>query len=402
MNENKAWRNRFEQELRDNILAFWIRRAVDREHGGIYGVVTNDLEVIEDAPKASVICARVLWTYAAAYRILRRDEYLQMAYHALRFLLAKFWDPEHSGIYWMLDAWGNPLSDRKQTYSQAFAIYGLSELFRTTGEPEALEKARELFLKVEEKSYDPVHQGYLEAAARNWEPLEDLRLSEKDMNCPKSMNTHLHVMEAYTNLLRVWPDTFLKKRQAELIQVTLNHIVDPQTFHFRLFFDMSWNSLSPHVSFGHDIEGSWLLVEAAAVLGDPELLDEAKKVAIQMAQAVYDEGLDADGSLFYEASQGKIINSEKHWWPHAEAVVGFYNAFKLTGQIHFRQASWNAWEYIEKKFIDRQHGEWFGRLNREGIPYTDGYANEQCKVGPWKCPYHNARVCFEMMERLAE
>jgi cellobiose epimerase len=394
-------RTKVERELVGNILPYWIKFARDTDNGGIYGVVTNNGEIIKEAPKAAVICSRTLWTYAAAYRFFKNEEYLAMARHAYDFLIEKFWDKENGGIYWLLDYCGQPLSDRKQVYSQAFAIYALSEYYRATGEAEALGYAKKLYNLLESHSYDPVHQGYLEAHSREWGALDDLRLSDKDMNCAKSMNTHLHVMEAYTNLLRVWENDQLRQQQRRLIEVHLNHIINPVSSHFKLFFDIEWKSLSPLVSFGHDIEGSWLLVEAAEILGEDLLIKQCKDIAIEMADAVYAEGFDDDGSLFYEAEHGKIIDSDKHWWPQAEAVVGFCNAYQLSRQERFWNAAFRNWEYIDAKIIDHLQGEWFGRLNREGIPYTDGFQKEQCKVGPWKCPYHNARMCFEIMDRLA-
>jgi mannobiose 2-epimerase len=392
---------RFRKELTENILPFWMRYTVDRENGGFYGTVTCDLKVEKAAPRASVINTRILWTFSAASRLVG-PEYRETADWAYAYILDKFWDKEHGGVYWMLDYQGNPISDRKQIYAQAFAIYGLVEYYRATGNPESLERARRLFRLIEEKSHEPAYGGYLEARARDWSALDDLRLSEKDLNSPKSMNTHLHIMEAYTSLLRVWRDPELLARQKELLEVTMDHIVDGASGHFKLFFDNQWNSLSGHVSFGHDIEGSWLLFEAAEVLGDAALLDRARTLAVRMAQAVYDQGRDKDGSLFYEAdSKGVFVDPNKHWWPQAEAVVGFYNAWQLSGGEHFLEAAQRAWDYIEKKVVDKVHGEWYAKLSPQGVPYTEKEdPNDACLAGPWKCPYHNSRVCFEMMERL--
>jgi mannobiose 2-epimerase len=215
------------------------------------------------------------------------------------------------------------------------------------------------------------------------------------------MNTHLHIMEAYTALLRVWRDSELAARQNDLLEVTMDRIVDSATGHFKLFFDKQWNSLSDHVSFGHDIEGSWLLMEAAEVLGDPVLQAYAQKVASRMAEVVYDEGLDQDGSIFYERnSKGEFVDPNKHWWAQAEAVVGFYNAWTLTGQDRFRKAAERAWSYIEARIIDKKHGEWLAKLHPDGTPWDEHEDADACLVGPWKCPYHNSRMCFEMMERL--
>lgn len=400
---NSAWRARFERELTGNILPFWTRHAQDWRYGGFYGYIGTGLEVDKKAPRASVINTRILWTFSAATHALGGARYREVADWAWDYIVEKFWDREHGGVYWMVDYLGNPISSRKQIYAQAFAIYALAEYFRATGKVESLERATELYRLIEEKSHDPVHGGYMEARGRDWAALDDLRLSEKDLNSPKSMNTHLHVLEAYTNLLRVWPDPELRARQKELLETILDRIVDGATWHFRMFFDNEWRSLTDHVSFGHDIEGSWLIFEAAEVLGHAALLERARNTAVRMAQAVYDRGLDQDGSLFYEAdSKGALIDPNKHWWAQAEAVVGFYNAYQISRQEHFLTQASRAWRYIEDRIVDKVHGEWHAKLKPEGEPYTEAEDPDACLVGPWKCPYHNSRVCFEMMRRLAE
>jgi mannobiose 2-epimerase len=217
------------------------------------------------------------------------------------------------------------------------------------------------------------------------------------------MNTHLHVMEAYTNLLRAWKDPELQTKHKELLEVTMDRIVNNSTGHFKLFFDNQWNSLTDHVSFGHDIEGSWLILEAAEVLGDAPLIARARTLAVTMASAVYKEGLDQDGSLFYEAnSEGVMIDPNKHWWAQAEGVVGFYNAYQVSREQRFADKAYRIWGYIEEKIVDRVHGEWHAKLRPGGTPYTEEEDGDACLVGPWKCPYHNSRVCYEMIERLAK
>ena len=396
----RDWAARIEKELRENILPFWMRHAVDRENGGFYGKIDCEGHIDREAPRASVIHSRILWTFSAACRLVD-VAYRATADWAYDYIVKKFWDAEYGGVYWMLDHQGKPLSGRKQIYAQAFAAYGMAEYYRATGKPEAREFAQRLFRLIEDHSHDAVWKGYLEARGRDWSALEDLRLSEKDLNCPKSMNTHLHVMEAYTNLLRVWRDPELVARQKELLEVTMDRIVDNTTGHFKLFFDNQWNSLNDRVSFGHDIEGSWLILEAAEVLGGSALADRARRLAVRMAQTVYDEGLDKDGSLFYEAdSQGVMTDPNKHWWAQAEAVVGFYNAYQLSGQEHFLNQAYRVWEYIEEKIVDKVHGEWHAKLSPQGVPYLEKEDPDACLAGPWKCPYHNSRVCYEMMERL--
>ena len=222
-----------------------------------------------------------------------------------------------------------------------------------------------------------------------------MRLSDRDLDCRKSMNTMLHILEAYTNLLRVWQDSALRARHKALIETFLKHIVDASIGHFKLFFDDRWNSLFQNVSYGHDIEGSWLLIEAAEVQADPLLLGKVCEAAIRIASAVYDDGLEPDGSLPYEAGPPGLVDSHKSWWVQAEAMVGFYNAYQLSGQARFAKAAWRSWNYIQDRLIDRTHGDWFKRLDRAGNPDHSSY-----KVGPWECPYHHGRTCFEMLERL--
>jgi mannobiose 2-epimerase len=336
---------RFRKELTENILPFWMRHTVDRENGGFYGTVGCNLEVEKESPRAAVINARILWTFSAAAKRLGNPQYVKMADRAYEYIVEKFWDKEYGGIYWMLDWKGNPINGRKQIYAQAFAVYAMAEYFRVTGRADSLERARQLFWLIEEKSHEPEYGGYVEARSRDWGALADQRLSEKDLNSPKSMNTHLHVMEAYTNLLRAWPAPELRARQKELIETTMDRIVDSSTAHFKLFFDNQWNSLNDHVSYGHDIEGSWLLYEAAEVLGDWALIDRARTLSLRMAEAVYEQALDKDGSLFYEADgTGKLIDPNKHWWAQAEAVVGFYNAYQLSGQERFLKQAGRVWE----------------------------------------------------------
>ncbi len=395
---NADWAAQFRRELTENILPFWMRHTIDRENGGFFGTVDCDLNVDRQAPRASVINARILWTFSAAARVLEDPTYRRTADWAYRYVIDRFWDQEFGGIYWMLDFEGRPISDRKQIYAQAFALYGLAEYFRATGRAESLEWAKQLYRLIEEKSGEPEYGGYLEARARDWSALADQRLSDKDLNSPKSMNTHLHILEAYSNLLRAWDGPGLRASLKRLLEVTMDRIVAGP--HFKLFFDNRWNSLHDHVSFGHDIEGSWLILEAAEAVRDAALIDRARELAVRMAQAVYDEGLDADGSIFYEAAQGVMVDPNKHWWAQAEAVVGFYNAFQVSGEEYFRTAAWRAWEYIQAKVVDRVHGEWHAKLRPDGTPWKAREDPDACLVGAWKCPYHNGRVCLEMMARL--
>ncbi len=384
------------EKERDNILAFWPEETIDQENGGFYGEMTNDLSIVEKAPKGLILNARLLWTYSLAYRELGDKSYLALINRAYSYLTNNFWDKEYSGMYWMLDYQGKPLDTKKQIYGEAFGIYALSEYYRATGEEKALKRAIDLFNLIEEHSYDNENKGYIEACNRDWSMKEDMSLSAKDMNEKKSMNTHLHILEAYTNMYRVWESDRLYKKLKELIEVSIDFIVNNQSYHFILFMDEYWNSKSEIVSYGHDIEGSWLLYEAAEVLGDKELLGRVENVSIKMAEATINEGLAEDGSIYYER-EGEELDTDRHWWPQAENVVGFVNAYQLTGENRYLNAAFNCWKFIEEYVVDDQDGEWFAILNDEKKPYPD-----KLKVEAWKSPYHNGRCCFEVINRLEE
>ena len=390
-------RAQFERELTRNILPFWMTRVVDEVNGGLYGAVANDLQVDNDVPRSAVLCARVLWTYSAAYRQLGDAEYLAMAERTYNNLTRVFWDSKHGGLYWLVDRHGMPVADRKHHYAQAFGIYGLSEFYRATRDPRSLELAQRLFGLLEAHAYDPKDQGYFEGSTRDWRPLADARLSDRDLDSCKSMNTMLHVLEAYTNLVRVWDDDRLDGQLECLVRAFADRILDGRTGHFRLFFDERWRSLSENASFGHDIEGSWLLCEAAEASGDPALREEARRLAVVLADAVLRDGLDADGSLFTEGTPQGAVDSGKDWWPQAEAIVGFFTADQLTDDERVAEAAIRCWEYVQDRFVDRTHGDWFKRLSPDGKPDDTAY-----KAGPWNCPYHHSRTCLEMLDRLDE
>jgi mannobiose 2-epimerase len=382
------------QELIKNILPFSMHFVVDRQNGGFHGHVANDRTVQVEAPKGLVQHSRMLWTFAHAGRILDDPEYRPIALHARQALLEWFWDREHGGFFWMVDYQGQPLQTDKFTYGQSFAIYGLAEQHLAYGDAECLGRAIELYRLLEAHCRDAEQGGYWEACQQDWTLAPDRRLDPTDLPVAKGMNTHLHVLEAYTNLLRAWDDADLRASLQGLIHILLHHILNPDTSQFSLYFDRGWRSLSDRISYGHDIEGSWLLVEAAEVLGDPDLLTQAQEAALQMAYATLEQGLDADGGLFYEGDASGVIVHNKEWWPQAEAVVGFLNAYQLNGDRRFLDASLASWRFIQAHLVDREHGEWFYCASKAG------HSPEGEKAGQWKTPYHNGRACLEVMGRV--
>lgn len=391
----QAFRDRIETELRSNILPFWLKYTIDDEYGGFRGQITNDLVIDPLAPKGLILDARILWTFSEAYRKYQQQDYLQAAQRAFDYLMHYFRDDEFGGVYWMLDHLGRPFDTKKRIYGQAFTVYALATFYRATRNKAALGFAIETFRAIERASHDAVNGGYFETYERDWTLATDQRLSDVDMDEKKSMNTHLHMMEAYASLLREWNDPELRSCLASLIGAFQKHIINPKTHHFVMFFDEQWNPRSDHISFGHDIEGSWLLCEAAEILGDKAVLKEIESEAVKMADAVYREAIDSDGGLLYEANSNGIIDSDKHWWPQAEAVVGFLNAFQLSGEERFYQAAERSWDFIDKYIVDHKHGEWLWKVSKDRVPCNDKY-----KVDPWKCPYHNSRTCLEAMARL--
>ena len=386
---------RIETDLRQNVLPFWIGRVVDRAGGTFLGALTNDLVPDRTAERGALLTTRILWTYAAAYRQYRDPAYLAMADHAYADLLARFHDPVHGGFYWSVAADGSVLRDRKQIYGQAFAIYALAEYHAATGRSESLDHAITTFHLIESRAKEPLHGGYLEAFGRAWESIPDMRLSAVDQNDPKSQNTLLHLMEAYTNLLRVWPDAGLHRALSSLVELMITHVVNPATGHLGLFFANDWTLRSDKISYGHDIEAAWLFTEAAGELGSPVITARVELLAVKIAGVTLAEGVDADGGVYNQGGPAGITDPAKEWWPQAEAVVGWLNAYQLSREERFLAAALHTWDFIETHLVDRAHGEWFRGVTRDGRVLTD-----QLKVGFWKCPYHNGRMGLEAVRRL--
>ena len=480
MNETiKQMRAEMQDVLENNILRFWLDKMQDREHGGFYGRMDGHLQLHPDAEKGAILNARILWAFSAAYRVLAPSgavggaAYLVAATRAKDYFIEHFIDHEYGGVYWSVDYKGRPLDTKKQFYAIGFAIYGLSEYARATGDREALDYALQLYDCIEEHALDREHNGYIEAMTRDWQPIADMRLSDLDQNYPKSQNTHLHIIEPYTNLYRclkefqeaespncnyvpaigavlpvgisILPETIYRVSASlrNLIDIFTDRILNPETHHLDLFFDMDWTragNASPAMSagtaspaasvgdgfpvaarmesYGHDIECSWLLHEAALVLGDKQVLSKVEPI-VQMVAKASEKGLRPDGSMIHEgcadspltcrlcrhpvpalaslaSPASPPLDDDLHWWVQAENVVGWLNIYQYFGDEEALQRAAAGWEYIKQNLIDYEHGEWYWSRRNDGtLNLDDDHA------GFWKCPYHNSRMCLETIERFA-
>ena len=409
--------------LENNILRFWLDKMQDDENGGFYGQMTGRGQLIKEADKGAILNARILWSFSAAYRVLGKKEYLEAATRAKEYFISHFIDHEYGGVFWSLDYKGQPKDTKKQFYAIGFAIYGLSEYARATGDHEALDYAIQLYENIEEHALDHVYNGYIEACTREWGVMEDMRLSDLDANYPKSQNTHLHIIEPYTNLYRcmrefqaaqscnyvpaigavlpvaitVPQETFARVEASlrNLIHIFTDHILNPATHHLDLFFEMDWTRGAGHLeSYGHDIECSWLMHEAALVLGDKDILNKVEPIVREVAKAS-EKGLNPDGSMIHEANlDAGTVDDDLHWWVQAENVVGWMNIYQYFGDEDALQKAVRCWEYIKQNLIDKENGEWYWSRHKDGsLNLDDDHA------GFWKCPYHNSRMCMEILER---
>ncbi len=377
-----------------NILKYWSQNTLDETNGGFIG----EIDCLENknlqAEKGSVMYARILWTFSAAYIQKPNPEYLSIAERAFDEIKTKFYNPEQKGIYWRIKADGTPKDTKNQIYALAFVIYGLSEFYKITENKEALELAITLYKSIQQHSFDKKNKGYFEAYTSDWKEIEDMRLSEKDVNEKKTMNTHLHIVEAFANLYLVWKDEELRENIIGILETIDYYFIDKDSWHLKLFFDENWNEKKDVISYGHDIEAAWLLQWCAEVSEDENLIKNYKHYAVKMADVTL-EGLDNDGGLWYEYDpQENHLITEKHWWPQAELWIGFVNAYQLTNDQKYLDIFEKNWEFTQKYIIDHKNGEWFWGIDK------DYQKIEKDKAGFWKCPYHNGRACIEVINRL--
>jgi len=434
-------------ELFNNILPYWENYAKDTRPDckGFFGQIDNDNNRNTACERSIVMTSRFLWTYSAVARFTKNPKYLDMADFAYQVIINKFFDKKNDGVYWSVLPDGTPKVSKKQIYGEAFCCYGLSEYAAAVKElreiqnvegggsfplaaaadassatpssggsdaasatpllsEEAMNHALDIYALLEKYAYDPDDGGYVEARAQDWKVTKDMILSPKDMNCPKSMNTNLHVMEAYTNLYRTLPVVFsdAKAIRAEvgdslknLVEVTVKYILQPNA-HLGMFFDMNWNLLADEISYGHDIEASWLLWEAVCELEDEQLKSAVRDTVLKVAEVALEEGFDKENGCMenFLKDNGTVRDRRRVWWNQAEAMNGFYNAWEMTGDQKYADACDVQWKWIQNHQVDKNGGEWWAELDENGDPILS-----ESKGGNWKTSYHNGRTCLELLRR---
>ena len=413
----KEFYNSISNELFQNILPYWDKYSKDEKNTGFFGKIDNDNVQDAECQRSIVMTSRFLWTYSAVARFTKDAKYLAMADFAYKVIIEKYFDKENDGVYWSIMPDGTPKVEKKQIYGQAFCCYGLSEYAAAVQELKkdeelaatAMNKALDIYNLLENHALDKENGGYIEARAKDWSKTNDMILSPKDMNCPKSMNTNLHVMEAYTNLYRTLPVVFADSKSiqsevgqslANLITVTQEKILQKNA-HLGMFFDMDWNLLADEISYGHDIEASWLLWEAACELKDEELKEQIRVDVIKMAEVALDEGFDKENGCLENFLLHSTTNPKRDrtrvWWNQAEAMNGFYNAWQMTGHQKYQEACIQQWNWIQNHQVDKTNGEWWSALDQNGTPIL-----AEDKGGNWKTSYHNGRTCLELLRRSQE
>jgi mannobiose 2-epimerase len=406
--ELKLFKEKFSKELHENISSFWMKFGMEENGHGFYGAVDLLGNPVSGAPKSCVLNARILWTFSQAAIQFKNETYAEIADKAFNVLQEDFADKKFGGYFMSIDWENHPLDTIKHTYAQAFVLYSLSKYYelRTTAEIKKLINGYFDFL--ESKTKVVGNPGYFEAFTRDWQLYGENRMA--DNNEPRSMNTHLHILEAYSSFFKISNNELAGIRLKDLLQLFIGKIIR-STGHLGIFFDENFNeaeSSKGTCSFGHDIEASWLLWEAAEILNDREILNQMRTLSIKMLDTVDRVGVDKDGGLFLESTRfGSHLRTNKHWWPQAETLVAFMNGLELTGDTKYWKKLKLSWDFIDKHVIDHENGEWFTKVNRLGVPYLvependpSPYYRNDWKIDPWKCPYHNGRAMMELIARI--
>ncbi len=378
------------------IADWWAKHTPDQEQGGFYGEITADNQPVKNASKGIILNARILWFFSEVAQAVDNPDYRRNAQRAFDYIVAYFVDTKYGGVYWELDASGNPINTKKQIYAQAFTIYALCAYYQLTHDMQALQLAQSCFALIEQHGIDRKHEGYLEAFTREWGVIDDLRLSEKDLNYPKSQNTHLHILEAYTRLYQVDARAEVSAALRYNIDMFDKYMIDRGTHHLRMFMDLEWNDFSPGYTYGHDIEASWLIAQALESLGDEAYTRSLTPTLINIAEVTLNEAIGEQGQVIdsYDFTS-RTTNEDTVWWVQAEALVGFLYAYATTGDTRYYEAAKKSWQFIKTYQIDHHNGEWFwlSSLQTSNLP-------PHYKVGFWKCPYHNGRAMLEAIRYL--
>ncbi len=388
------FREEIKKHLEECILPFWMGLK-DDEYGGYYGYVGSDLAVDRRASKGCILNSRILWFFSSCALILKDDKYLPYAKQAYTFMKDAFWDETNGGVYWSVTFDGKPEDKTKHTYCQAFAIYGLSAYFEAAGDREALKKAEELMHIIEDRCRDS--EGYLEAFNCDFTPASNDKLSENGVMADRTMNTLLHVFEAYTLLYDADRDPFVAERMKEMLSIFRDRVYEKPGHRLKVFFDMDYNSLLDILSCGHDIETAWLIDRGIEVLGDETIKKSIDPMISDLADNILHTAFNGR-FLPQEVVEG-VLSDTTEWWVQAEALVGFLNEYsKDPSREEFLKAAYAEWDFIKDRLIMKESGgEWYLKVDREGSPDTSSPV-----VWPWKCPYHNGRMCLEVIKRIPD
>ncbi|HWT76665.1 MAG TPA: AGE family epimerase/isomerase [Mobilitalea sp.] len=379
------------KHLINDIIPFW-KNLKDEEKGGFYGEMDYELTLFKKADKGCILSSRILWFFSNAYMTVKDEECRSYATHAYEFLKNAFYDKEYGGVFWSVTYDGKPKDSSKHTYNQSFAIYALASYYAITQDKEALQLAYDLVDKVETVCRD--EQGYLEAFNRKFQPEDNEKLSENGVMAGRTMNTLLHVFEAYTELYRVDHNKVIADKMVWMLDIFADKIYNPKERRLEVFFDLEYNSLINLNSYGHDIEASWLIDRGVEVLGDPKYIAKITPITKELASHIHNVAMD-ESSLYNECEDGRV-DTRKVWWVQAEAILGFLNGYqKDPTKTEYLATVGRIWDFTKNYMVDHRKGsEWFNELYKDGTPIQTKEI-----VGPWKCPYHNGRMCFEVINR---
>lgn len=385
------FKQEIENELKNGIIPFW-KSLKDEENGGFYGLMNFDLETVKNAEKGCILNSRILWFFSNAYGLLNDNSLLSHAKHAYDYLVDVFYDKEYHGLFWSVTSDGKVLDDTKHTYNQAFGIYALSSYYKVSSDERALERALNIFELIESKCKD--EYGYLEAFDRYFKPASNEKLSENGVQASKTMNTLLHVFEAYTELYEVTNNAMVKQALVSILDIIRTKVFNTKLNRQEVFFDEKMNSISDIHSYGHDIEAAWLIDKGCLLLNDPSITKDVTVFTSLLIEEVYKTAFEE--YFVVNESHNKTLDQTRVWWVQAESIVGFYHAYlKHPEEIKYKEAAQNIWSYTKNNMIDsRPNSEWFWELDN-----CDQPSNKRPIVEPWKCPYHNGRMCFEILKR---